>query len=201
MGLFDDLLKNVDKNKISESLNSLTGELKKMAEAVNDAIPDDVKAKMKAEAEAEKKKEEEKAAAKAAAVEAVQSKPEVSYATASYVGFDKADYDIELPEDEMDAKTKIGEVIATDWPKYDLYEDVSPTRIGGTGRFMDYSIGVYDGDKPVLFIMIIGKATTRLRLYRWSKEQAAKAGVPMINFIGHAPNRYWYIKERLAKYL
>ncbi len=197
MGLFDSLLKNVDTNKLKESLGSLGEELKKAAEAVNDAIPDDVKAKMKAEAEEKKQKEE----AKAAAVETLQAKTDVSYATASYAGIDKDDYDVELPEDELDAKMKIGEVIATDWPKYDLYEDVSPTKIGGTGRFMNYSIGVYDGDKPVLFIMIIGKATTRLRLYRWSKEQAAKAGVPMINFIGHAPNRYWYIKERLAKYL
>jgi hypothetical protein len=197
MGLFDSLLKNVDTNKLKESLGSLGEELKKAAEAVNDAIPDDVKAKMKAEAEEKKQKEE----AKAAAVETLQTKTDVSYATASYAGIDKDDYDVELPEDELDAKMKIGEVIATDWPKYDLYEDVSPTKIGGTGRFMNYSIGVYDGDKPVLFIMIIGKATTRLRLYRWSKEQAAKAGVPMINFIGHAPNRYWYIKERLAKYL
>jgi len=197
MGLFDSLLKNVDKEKISESLNSLAGELKKVTDAVQDAIPDDVKEKLKAEAEAEKKKEE----AKAEAVETLQAKTDVSYATASYAGIDKDDYDVELPEDELDAKMKIGEVIATDWPKYDLYEDVSPTRIGGTGQFLNYSIGVYDGDKPVLFIMIIGKATTRLRKYRWSKEQAAKAGVPMINFIGHAPNRYWYIRERLAKYL
>ena len=197
MSLFDSLLKNIDKDKISESLGGLKDELKKAVDAVQDAIPDDVKAKMKAEAEAEKVKEE----MKQEAVQTIQAKTDVTYATANYDGIDRADYDVELPEDELDCKQKIGEVIATEWPKYDLYEDVSPTRIGGTGRFMNYSIGVYDGDKPVLFIMIIGKETTRLRLYRWSKEQAEKAGVTMINFIGHAPNRYWYIKERLAKYL
>ena len=197
MSLFDSLLKNIDKDKLNESLNGLASELKKVTDAVQDAIPDDVKAKMKAEAEAEKAKE----AKKQEAVQTLQAKTDVSYATASYEGIDKADYDVELPEDELDCKTKIGEVIATEWPKYDLYEDVSPTRIGGTGQFLDYSIGVYDGDKPVLFIMIIDKATTRYRKYRWSKEQAEKAGVTMINFIGHAPNRYWYIKERLAKYL
>ncbi len=196
MGILD-MLKNVDTGKINESLSTLAGELKKVTDAVSEAIPDDVKQQIKEAAEKDKAEQEQKAAA----VETAQAKTDVSYATASYEGFDRADYDVELPEDEMDCAGKIKEVLAADFADYEVFEDVSPTMIGGTGKFMNYSIGVYKDGAPKLFIMIIGQKTNRLRLYRWSKEQAEKAGVPMINFVGHYPNRYWYIKERLAQYL
>ena len=201
MGLFDNLLKNVDKEKLSESLTGLAGELKKVAEAVNEAIPDDAKQQLKQAFDEAKDSGGSSASSDPEAVKAAQERTDVSYASASYEGIDRADYDIELPEDSMDCKAKLMEVIAADFPQYDVYEDVSPVTLGGTGRFMNYSLGLYEGGLPKLFIMIIGKTTTRHREYRWSKEQAAKAGVPLINFIGHAPNRYWYIKERLGQYL
>lgn len=201
MGLFDNLLKNVDQKKLNESLSGLAGELKKVAEAVNEAIPEDARQQLKQAFEESKSSGGSQAGTDPEALKAAQARTDVSYATASYEGIDREDYDIELPEDGMDCKGKLLEVLAADFPSYEVFEDVSPVTLGGTGRFMNYSLGIYKDGAPRLFIMIIGKTTTRHREYRWSKEQAQKAGVEMINFIGHAPNRYWYIKERLGKYL
>lgn len=104
-------------------------------------------------------------------------------------------------DDGIPAETKIRNVLAQSFPQYEVRENVSPATIGGTGRFMNYSFGIYAGGRPVLFIMMIGKTTCSTRMYRWSKEQAARSGVTMINFIRHYPNNVDYITERLRKYL
>ena len=104
-------------------------------------------------------------------------------------------------DDGRDVSVKLREVLASEFPSYTVKEDVSPTTIGGTGKFMNYSFAVYQGETPKLFMMIIGNTTCSHREYRWSKEQAAKAGVTMINFIKHEPNSVLYIKTRLHKYL
>jgi hypothetical protein len=113
----------------------------------------------------------------------------------------KEEYFEEDLEDTRSCREKILQVLADDFPKYEVKEDVSPLTIGGTGKCMNYSIGVYDGQEPKLFIMIIGKTTTSHREYRWSREEAEKKGYVFLNFVGHYPNRVEYIKERLAKYL
>ena len=104
-------------------------------------------------------------------------------------------------EDGKTARQRILEILADKFPRYEVKENVSPTTIGGTGKFMNYSIGVYDGAKPVLFIMLIGKTTTAHREYRWSRQEAERRGYYFINFIEHYPNRPEYIEERLRKYL
>lgn len=106
-----------------------------------------------------------------------------------------------LEEDGIEAVVKIRKVLAEDFSSYEVKENVSPTTIGGTGKFLNYSFGVYKDGAPKLFIMMVGKNTCSTRLYRFSKEQAAKSGVTMINFISHYPNNVEYIKERLKKYL
>lgn len=106
-----------------------------------------------------------------------------------------------LEEDGIEAATKIRKVLAEDFSSYEVKENVSPTTLGGTGKFMNYSFGVYQGGAPKLFIMMVGKTTCSSRIYRFSKEQAAKSGVTMINFVSHYPNNVEYIKERLKKYL
>lgn len=98
-------------------------------------------------------------------------------------------------------REKLLEVLSEEFPRYKVAENVSPTTIGGTGRFMNYSIAVYDELTPKLFIMIIGKTTTSHREYRWSREEAAKHGVAFLNFVNHYPNHKEYISERLHKYL
>ena len=105
------------------------------------------------------------------------------------------------PAAQISARTKLLNVLASEFPQYTVYENVSPTTIGGVGRFMPYSLGVYDGDVPKLFIMLVGKSTTAHREYRWSKEQAERAGVTMINFVEHYPNEIPYIVDRLHQYL
>ena len=104
-------------------------------------------------------------------------------------------------EDGKTARERILDILRTEFPAYTVRENVSPRTIGGTGRFMDYSIGVYSGEDPKLFIMLIGKTTTSHREYRWSREEAEKRGYPFINFIVHYPNTPAYISERLHKYL
>jgi uncharacterized protein YjbJ (UPF0337 family) len=104
-------------------------------------------------------------------------------------------------EDGMTARQRILGILADKFPKYDVKENVSPATIGGTGRFMNYSIAVYDGNVPKLFIMLIGKTTTAHREYRWSRQEAEKRGYSFINFVEHFPNRPEYIEERLRKYL
>lgn len=103
--------------------------------------------------------------------------------------------------DGMDAAYKIRNVLSESFPQYQIRENVSPATIGGSGNFMNYSFGVYSAAGPKLFIMLVGKTTCSTRTYRWSKEQAARCGVPMINFVTHYPNNIDYIVNRLQKYL
>lgn len=104
-------------------------------------------------------------------------------------------------EDNISITKKLSDILAEKFSQYEVRRDVSPTEIGGIGRFMNYSFGIYQGGSPKLFIMITGKNTLSNRLYRWSKEQAQKVGVPLINFVEHFPNRPEYVSDRLAKYL
>ena len=104
-------------------------------------------------------------------------------------------------DDGLAAAVKIRKVLAEDFSQYEVKENVSPETIGGVGQFMNYSFGVYAAGTPVLFIMLVGKTTCSSRLYRWSKEAAAKNGTTMINFVEHYPNNVTYIKERLSQYL
>ena len=102
---------------------------------------------------------------------------------------------------ELSCREKLLKVLEAEFPEYDVVENVSPATIGGVGRFMNYSIGVYKGETPKLFIMIIGKTTCAHREYRWSKEEAMKNHIEMINFVEHYPNTIAYITDRLHKYL
>ncbi len=114
----------------------------------------------------------------------------------SFIPEDYNEYD-----DPKTCREKLLEVLAEEFPRYEVRENVSPTEIGGTGKFMNYSMVVYDGKAPKLFIMIIGKTTTSHREYRWSREEAEKKGYTFLNFVGHYPNTPEYIKDRLHKYL
>ena len=104
-------------------------------------------------------------------------------------------------EDGTTARERILKVLAEEFPAYTVKENVSPTEFGGTGKFMNYSIVVYDGAAPKLVMMLIGKTTTTHREYRWSREEAEKRGITFINFIEHYPNTPEYISQRLHKYL
>ncbi|MBQ3384492.1 MAG: hypothetical protein IJG59_04675 [Erysipelotrichaceae bacterium] len=104
-------------------------------------------------------------------------------------------------EDGKTARQRILDILAEEFPQYNVYENVSPAEMGGDGRFMDYSIIVCEGNEVKLVIMLIGKTTTAHREYRWSREFAEDHGIQFINFVEHYPNHPEYIKQRLHKYL
>ncbi len=103
-------------------------------------------------------------------------------------------------EDEF-IDDKLDYVLKNEFPQYEIRKKVSPVTLGGTGKFMDYDLGVYENGAPKLFIMMVGPNTCSKREYRWSKEEAAKAGVPMINFVMAFSNKIDYITNRLHQYL
>lgn len=105
------------------------------------------------------------------------------------------------PVSAEEASDKIRRILASEFSSYEVRENVSPTTLGGTGNFMNYSFGVYSGGQPKLFIMLVGKTTCSSRAYRWSKEQAQRSGVTMINFVAHYPNEESYVINRLHQYL
>lgn len=104
-------------------------------------------------------------------------------------------------EDGRTARQRILDILAEEFPQYNVYENVSPAEMGGDGKFMDYSIIVCEGNEVKLAIMLIGKTTTSHREYRWSREFAENHGIQFINFVEHYPNHPEYIKQRLHKYL
>ena len=111
------------------------------------------------------------------------------------------DYFPEEFDETKSCREKILECLAKEFPSYTVRENVSPREFGGTGKFMDYSIVVCDGNTPKLIMMLIGKTTTAHREYRWSREFAEGKGYAFINFVEHFPNLPEYISERLHKYL
>lgn len=106
-------------------------------------------------------------------------------------------------EDVVDAQVedKLRAVFAREFPQYEIKENVSPTTLGGTGKFMNYTFGVYENGAPKLFIMVVLNNDCVHRTYRWSKEEAERAGVTMINFVAQFENRIDYIIDRLHQYL
>lgn len=100
---------------------------------------------------------------------------------------------------EVDEKLRV--ILEREFPQYEVKEQVSPTTIGGTGKFRDYDFAVYENGTPKLFIMVVYSNTCASREYRWSKEEAAKAGVTMINFVYCFENKIDYIINRLHQYL
>ena len=104
-------------------------------------------------------------------------------------------------EDNIPIHKKIIDILAEKFSQFEVRRNVSPTEIGGTGKFMNYDFGIYLNGTPKLFITVTDSTLKSNRLYRWSKEQADRAGFPMINFVPHFPNRPEYVAERLAKYL
>ncbi len=177
MGIFDQLLKSGSellKEVTSEENKEAANELLKNLKAVVDEHKDDIKEFMDSVREEAKKAEE-------------KMEEEEKY--------------YEEYEDGKTCRQRILDILASEFPSYTVRENVSPATIGGTGRFMDYSIVVYDGAEPKLFIMIIGKTTTSHREYRWSRQEAEKNGYAFINFIEHYPNNPDYITNRLHKYL
>ncbi len=102
---------------------------------------------------------------------------------------------------EKEVDEKLRELLSSEFSQYEVKEQVSPTTIGGEGKFLPYDFAVYENGQPKLFIMVVYNNTCASREYRWSKEQAERAGVTMINFVYAFENRKDYMIDRLHQYL
>ena len=195
MGLLDKLLKEG-----KETIESLASEENK--EKISDAFSD---LKNKAEELGKEITSDENKEAAKSLLNALKEDFGGVFEEAHQKEETKENLEAELwTEDESETRScreKIIAVLNEEFPQYAYEENVSPTKLGGQGRFMNYSIVVYDGKTPKLCIMIIGKTTTSHREYRWSKEFALENGYQFINFVEHYPNNIPYITERLHKYL
>lgn len=125
-------------------------------------------------------------------------------ATSQPIGASQSTLDVprgyeDIAEETVDVKLR--KILAKEFAQYEIKEQVSPTTLGGTGKFMSYDFAVYENGVAKLFIMVVYNNTCRQREYRWSKEEAAHAGVPMINFVCAFENKIEYIINRLHQYL
>lgn len=199
MGLFDKLLKEgselIEKATSEESKEKAANLFKSLKSAAQDVVNEVASEENKEKASEFFKgiKENFGETINAIKEEAAKKEEEEQYKEEKYYTEDESD--------KRTAREKILQVLADEFPKYEVVEDVSPKSIGGTGRFMNYSIVVYDGYEPKLFIMLIGKTTCYHREYRWAREAAESQGYQFINFINHYPNTIEYITDRLHKYL
>ena len=110
----------------------------------------------------------------------------------------KAERD-DFADKEVDEKLR--EILRTEFGQYEVKEQVSPTTIGGEGKFLPYDFAVYENGQPKLLIMVVYNNTCASREYRWSKEQAENAGVTLINFVYAFENKKDYMIDRLHQYL
>lgn len=209
MGLFDKLLKEgkealkevtseENKQKASAILNSLKETAKEGAETLKEAAKEAASEENREKASAflNSLKDTLQEQAQEFKKTAEEMKAESRRETPAY-----SETAFEAPEDGKTCRERILDILAAEFPQYTVREDVSPQTIGGTGRFMNYSIAVYSGDTPKLFIMLVGKTTTSHREYRWSREEAEKNGYAFINFVKHYPNTPEYVSKRLHQYL
>lgn len=102
---------------------------------------------------------------------------------------------------DKEVDEKLRELLAAEFPQYEVKEQVSPTTIGGEGKFLPYDFAIYENGQPKLFIMVVYNNTCASREYRWSKEQAERAGVTLINFVYAFENKKEYMSDRLHQYL
>ena len=102
---------------------------------------------------------------------------------------------------DKDVDEKLRIILADEFSQYEVREQVSPQEFGGEGKFLPYDFAVCENGQPKLFIMVVYNNTCASREYRWSKEQAERAGVTIINFVYAFENRKDYMIDRLHQYL
>lgn len=202
MGLFDKVAKVGSKMIKDITSDESKEKAKALAEALGEKISDGYK-----EITSEESKEKAKAFAKAVGQKVSEVTNDVKNYVDDALKEDATEETKEIIADvveetcDEDVLSKLKKVLAEEFPAYSVKENVSPSTLGGEGKFMNYDLGVYKDEQAVLFIMLIGKTTCSHREYRWSKEVAERNGITMINFIKHYPNELSYIVDRLHKYL
>ena len=115
--------------------------------------------------------------------------------------FDNYDFGICATTTTMPVMTRISNILRTEYPEYEVKNNILPYTIGGKGMFRPYTYGLYLNGEPKAFIMVTDHNKEVRRAFRWSKEEAEKNGIPFINFLTQFPNTEEYIKNRLAQYI
>lgn len=93
---------------------------------------------------------------------------------------------------------KIKQVVASEFPDYELRENVNASELGGESGAASYTYGIYLNSSPVIMINVfVDRNAYRLKRYRLAKEAAKFSGVAHLNFFSHLPNDISYITERL----
>lgn len=180
MGFLDSIFTKENKAKFASAMNTFADEFAKGVQEVVDDVSEAVS----------------NAANNSSSIATTTSSPSNTNYT-----YDSVPAGYEDLSAYAEVEEKLRAVFKQEFSQYEIREEVSPTTIGGTGEFMPYSFGVYENGTPKLFIMVIGNNTCRKRLYRWSKEEAERNNITMINFVGHFDNKIDYIINRLHQYL
>lgn len=93
---------------------------------------------------------------------------------------------------------KIKNVVDTEFPDYELRENVKASEFGGESGAASYTYGIYRDATPVMMINVfVDRNAYRLKRYRLAREAAEFSGVKCLSFFSHLPNETSYIIERL----
>lgn len=97
-------------------------------------------------------------------------------------------------------KARLEQVVANDYPTYELRKNVPASEMFAESGAIDYSYGIYkDGVAVALINVIDNRNEYSRKCNRLAKEAAQFRGVPHMNFFSHLPNETSYISERLRK--
>ena len=93
---------------------------------------------------------------------------------------------------------KIKNVVAKEFPDYELRENVKAAELGGESGAASYTYGIYRDATPVIMINVfVDRNAYRLKRYRLAREAAEFSGVKHLSFFSHLPNEVSYITNRL----
>ena len=102
---------------------------------------------------------------------------------------------------EADLRKRIEEIVATEWPDYELRKNV-PSGVCGAcqGARKEYTYGIYRNGMPIAMIMFLrGNNEYRLKEVRLAQQACIDQRIPYMNFMTYMANRRSYISERLKK--
>lgn len=101
---------------------------------------------------------------------------------------------------EAGFRDRFEEIIAEEWPGYELVQNVSAYDFGAEDGARDYSYGLYYNGEPKAMIMII-RGSNEYRKSEVVKAMNAceRQGIVYLNFMVYFPNRRDYISNRLKE--
>ena len=96
-------------------------------------------------------------------------------------------------------KPFFADILASEFSEYEVKENVPVSELGGEGK--PYEFGLYKNGKLVAVIPLVEHNRVNNKAYKDSKEAAAKANVPFINFHLHMPNERDFVIYRINRFI